>query len=216
MKAGGWLELAMAAATVCGLMLSAGCSSTPSRVEMVEIDPDDAAAQAMAAYDANQDGKLADDELRAVPGILKWKKLYDLDGDGAVSEAEIVARIEKWQRDKLAFCSVAARVELNGRPLRGVEVTLVPEPYLGAGLKPAKGVTNRRGNAALSVAPEDVPEAIKARGISATGVYPGTYRIELKHASTKLPNVTRAGMPLGEEVARDTIDTTIPIDLATR
>lgn len=211
-----WKSLANALLAIGGVAFVAGCSSTPGRVEMVEIDPDDAGVQAMLAYDTNKDGKLADDELRAVPGILKWKRLYDSDADGSVSEAEIVARLEKWQSDKLAFRSISAKVELNGRPVQDVEVTLVPEPYLGPGLKPAKGVTNRRGNASLSVAPEDVPEAIKARGISATGVYPGTYRIELKHAGSKLPDVSRDGMPLGEEVARDTIDTTIRVDLATR
>ncbi|MGD9634269.1 MAG: hypothetical protein AB7G28_20925 [Pirellulales bacterium] len=220
MKSGGWFvskSLSTAAsAWACGLMLLAGCSSTPTRVEMVEIDPDDAAAQAMAAYDANKDGRLADDELRAVPGILKWKQLYDTDGDGAVSQAEIVARIEKWQSDQLAFCSVSANVKLNGKPVKGVEVTLVPEAYLGPGLKRAKGVTNRRGNAVLTVASEDLPEAIKVRGISAMGAYTGTYRIELKHASINLPNVSRDGLQLGEEVARDTIDTTFRLDLATK
>lgn len=192
-----------------------GCSGTPSRVAMVEVDADDAAAHAMAAYDTNKDGKLSDEELRAVPGIHKWKQHYDTDGDGAVAEAEVVARIKKWQSDKLAFRSIGARVELNGRPVPGVEVLLIPEQYLGPAFKAAKGVTNNRGNASLSVAPEDLPTAIKARGIAVEGVYPGTYRIELKRAGGNLPSTSRDGLPLGDEVARDTVDTTIRIDLAT-
>jgi hypothetical protein len=206
--------LAGVLAAACFALL-AGCSSTPSRVEMVDIDPDDAAAQAMSAYDANKDGRLVDDELHAVPGILKWKKLYDSDGDGAVSEAEIVARLEKWQSDKLAFRRLSAKVELDGRPLKGVEVTLTPESYLGPALKPAKGVTNRRGYATLTVSREDMPDAIKARGISISGVYPGTYRIELMRAGSSLTNFSRDGLPLGDEVAQDTVSTTIPIELAT-
>jgi hypothetical protein len=211
----GWMQRTAAGTMFCSLALLVGCSSTPGRVEMADIDPDDAAAQAMSTYDTNKDGKLADNELKAVPGIFKWKTLYDADGDGAVSEAEIVTRIEKWQTDQLAFCTVGANVKLNGKPVKGVEVTLVPETYLGPSLKPARGVTNRRGNAVLSVASEDIPEAIKARGVSATGAYTGTYRIELKHANVKLPSISRDGRQLGEEVARDTIDKTIRIDLAT-
>jgi len=199
-----------------GLAIIASCSKSPSRVEMVDIDPDDAAAQAINTYDTNKDRKLTDDELRAVPGILKWKQHYDTDGDSAVSEEEIVARIEKWQRDQLAFRRLSAKVEIDGRPVKGVEVVFTPESYLGSGVKPARGITNRRGFATLSVSKEDMPEAIKARGIAISGVYPGTYRIELKRAGGILSNVGRDGLPLGEEVAQDTVNTTIPIELATR
>lgn len=211
-----WRQLAWCVVVALSVVIVIGCSSTPARVEMIDIDPDDAAAQAMSAYDTNKDGKLADDELRAVPGILKWKKLYDSDGDGAVSEAEIVARIKKWQSDQLGFRRLSAKVEIDGRPVKGIEVTLTPESYLGPDMKPAKGITNRRGFATLSVSKDDVPEAFKERGVAISGVYPGTYRIELKRAGGNLPSVDRAGVPLGEEVAKDSVGTTIPIELSTR
>jgi hypothetical protein len=193
-----------------------GCSRTPARVEMIDIDPDGAAAEAMGTYDTNKDGKLWDEELRAVPGILKWKKLYDSDGDGMVSEAEIVSRLEKWQGDQLGFRRLSAKVEIDGRPAKGIEVTLTPEAYLGPNMKPARGLTNRRGFATLSVSKDDMPETFKERGANISGVYPGTYRIELTRAGGNLTSVDRAGVPLGEEVAKDAVGTTIPIDLATR
>jgi len=201
---------------VLGLAWLAGCSSTPSRVEMVDIDPDDAAAQAMSQYDANQDGKLADDELRAVPGILKWKLLYDSDGDGAVSEEEIVARLEKWQSDQLGFRAISANVTMNGRPVSGVRISLIPETYLGVAIKPAFGLTNGNGYAVLTVAPEDLPDAIKERGIRFNGVYPGTYKIAIQGDKGKLPDTTRDNLPLGDEIARDTVNSSISIALSSR
>lgn len=211
-----WQKLANAFLAIGGMAFVAGCSSTPGRVEMVEIDPDEAAAQAMVLYDTNKDGNLADDELRAVPGILKWKKLYDADGNGSVSEAEIVARLEKWQSDKLGFRALSTKVTLNGRPVGDVEVKLTPESYLGESLKPARGLTNGSGYATLSVKPDDLPEVIKARGIKVQGVYPGTYRISISHPSGKLPSSGPGGELLGDEVARDTVDSAIPIELSTR
>jgi hypothetical protein len=48
------------------------------------------------------------------------------------------------------------------------------------------------------------------------GVYPGTYKVTLSHPRLKLPIVDRAGLPLGDEIARDTVDSSIKIDLLSR
>src|SRR5262249_4317694 len=93
-------------------------------------------------------------------------------------------------------------------------VELIPESYLGDGFKPASGTTNERGFATLMVAPDDMPAAIKQRGIKVSGVYPGTYKIAVSHPQRKLPTVDDKGLPLGDEVAQDTADSFIEIKLS--
>lgn len=194
----------------------AGCASKPRQVDVIDIDADDAATQAIEAYDTNHDGELTDDELRAVPGILKWKQRYDADSNGSVSEAEIVQRLEKWQTDRLGFLSMSANVHLDGRPVSGATVTLMPEPYLGDAVKPASGITDANGNAVLSVKADDLPEAIKARGLRIGGVYPGTYKITIAKAGQKLPDAGADGLPLGEEISQDTVQTHVEVSLTAR
>ena len=118
---------------------------------MADVDPARAAAQAIASTDKDGDGKLSDVELRAIPGVLKWKQLYDLDADGFVSEDEIVQRLKKWQADKIAFRALSASVKLDGRPVANVRVMLTPEPYLGEAIKPASGTTNELANVNLTI-----------------------------------------------------------------
>ena len=195
---------------------SAGCTGRPSRVDVADIDPSDAAAQAIELYDTDGDERLSDAELREVPGILKWKQLYDLDADNYVAEEEVVQRLEKWRSDKLAFRSISANVKLDGRPLPNVQIVLTPEPYLGDAAKPASGVTNERGYATLAVSPDDLPAAIKERGIKISGVYPGTYKIKLSHPQRRLPGASADGIALVDEIARDTLDTSVEIALSSR
>lgn len=199
-----------------GVVFLTGCSGRPSRVNVAAIDPSDAADQAISTYDKDGDQQLSEVELREVPGILKWRQLYDLNSDKFVSAEEIAQRLEKWKADKLGFRSVSVSVRLDGRPLPNVEVSLAPEPYLGEGIRPATGKTNTFGNASLTVSTDDLPEAIKQRGIKISGIYPGTYKISLSHPSRKLPLVSRDGLPLGDEIALDTAGASFSIDLSSR
>jgi hypothetical protein len=196
------------------LTIVAGCSSRPSGIALIDVDPGKAANAAIEVYDANDDGKLSDDELQSIPGMLKWKQLYDIDSDGFVSESEIERRIQKWLTDKMGFTSLSARVTLDGRQLPHVHILLMPEAYLDDAVKPASGTTNDHGYASLSVAPADMPEAIKMRGAAVSGVYPGIYRISLSHPVITLPDRDASGKPLGTEVSRDTTSTAIDIALA--
>jgi hypothetical protein len=196
-----------------GVALLAGCSGRPAAIAMLDIDPETAASQAIETYDADADSKLSDQELRSVPGIFKWKQLYDLDSDNFITESEIAQRLQKWDSDKMGFRSISANVKRNGRPVANVRVVLTPEPYLGEAVKPASGTTNSHGYASLSVTPDDLPEAIKQRGIHVSGVYPGTYKITLSHPQAKLPDHDHQQVALGDEIARDTVDTSIDIVL---
>jgi hypothetical protein len=211
-----WLAVAGMGLAALGPILLAGCSSQPGRVPVVDVDPWDAAGKAIKLYDSDGDGKLSEAELRSVPGIFKWKQLYDLDSDDFVTAAEIAARLEKWQADKLGLLSMSARVRLNGRPMPGVEVVLTAEPYLGDAVKSASGVTNAQGYTALSVSRDDLPQAIKDRGARIGGVYPGTYKIAVSHPRQRLPETSTDGLPLGDEIGLDTIGTYVDIELSSR
>ena len=196
-------------ALVLSSPLCAGCSSRPKAVEMPGFNPSKAAAKAIEDYDKDGDGKLSDAELKSIPGMFKWKQLYDLDSDGYVSQDEISNRLKKWRADNVAFRFLGAQVTLDGRPLPNAHIVMTPESYLGDSGKVATGTTNERGFASMIVAAEDLPAAIKQRGIKVSGVYLGTYKISVTHPQRELPSVDDKGLQLGDEVARDTVDTSV-------
>ncbi len=182
-----------------------GCSGGPSRVGAVDVDPSSAAAEAMSMYDKNGDNTLDDGELLAVPGILMAKKHYDKDGNGQVSAEEIEARLEQWGEQGLGFRPLTIMIAIDGKPLGDTEVKLIPEPYLGDAVKPATGKTISDGTVSVSVEPEDLPDALKARKKNFYGVTGGTFKIELTSAKQELPAKFNTETTLGVEVALDTI-----------
>lgn len=190
---------------VVALLISLGCSAGPKRVGAVDVDPADAAAAAISTYDSNDDGSLDEEELVAVPGILMAKQHYDKDANGQVSAEEIEARLKQWSEQGLGFRPLTIFIALDGKPLDGAEVRLIPEAYLGEAVKPATGKTISDGSAAVSVSQTDLPEALKARKKNFYGVTGGTYKIELTSATRQLPPKFNTETTLGVEVALDTI-----------
>lgn len=195
----------------CIAALGLGCSGAPSAIEPVDFNPGQASAGAMESYDKDQDGCLNDEEMAAVPGVLKYKDKYDADGNGCVSEAEMAARIESWSDQGVGIRTLLIEVQLEGKPLPGAEVTMTPEVYLGEGPKPATGTTDAGGKAKMSVAPEVLPEDLRKARIR--GVFAGTYRIAVSHPRVDLPDRYREGTALGDEIARDTVGDRILIEL---
>jgi hypothetical protein len=135
-------------AFVVGLALLAGCSGGDTPAGEPEVWPEKAGAQAVADYDTNKDGLLDAKELEPCPGLLGAMKRLDKNGDGHLSADEI--------RDRLAFfqqmgpqTDAAVEVTLDGRPLAGATVTLVPEKFMGPSLKSASTVTNPEGTGYL-------------------------------------------------------------------
>jgi hypothetical protein len=181
----------------------AGCSSRPSAIKPVDIDPDDAGRQAIELYDKTHDGVLSDEELAAVPGIAKYKDLYDQDDDGAVSQDEIATRLNLWSEQGLGFRPLNVVVVVDGRPLSNASLEFVPEPYLGPNVKRATGITDDGGMANLAVAVEDMPPALAHLPID--GVMGGTFKVRVTHPSVKLPPRFNSETELGEEIAFDTI-----------
>ena len=171
-----------------------GCSRTPDRVHPPSFDPGNIGAQALAAYDGDQDGALSTAELEAVPSLQAGISRLDLDRDGRITAAEITARVEVWQELRAGLIPATCTVTQGGKPIRGATVAYIPEDFLGGNVQPAQGTTRSDGRAKLSVAEEHRPSP------AYKGVQPGYYRIEVT-----LPDGGKAdiGSNGGVEVASD-------------
>jgi len=194
-----------------GFMLMAGCTSRPSRVNPVEIDASSASGQAIELYDKDGSGALAGDELNAVPGIKKYLDKYDRDGNQEVTRNEIADRLNDWANQKAGLMGRTYVINLDGRPLAGATVTLVPETYLGENVKPASGTTGPTGLARMTHAEADLPKSANGRAIP--GVKGGTYKVQVTHPSRKIPAKYNTATELGDEIAYDINTTDVAITL---
>jgi hypothetical protein len=188
-----------------------GCSSGASRVNPVEIDASSASSEAIEMYDKDGDGALLGDELNAVPGIKKHLGRYDKDGDKRVTRDEIADRLQDWAGERLALMGRSYIITLDGQPLSGATVTLVPEAYLGANVKTATGVTGPNGLTRMSHAPEDLPKSANGRPIP--GVKGGTFKIQITHPGRQIPEKFNTATELGDEIAYDINPNDAPVTL---
>jgi hypothetical protein len=209
-------DLPAVVACIGACLLLVGCSGGASRVHPVKIDVSSASSEAMELYDKDGDGAISGAELDAVPGIKKYISHYDRDGDKRVTRDEISTRLTDWSNQKLALLGAPLYVRLDGQPLGGATATLVPEPYLGPNVKPATGIVMDNGYVSLSHADEDLPKTSGGRPIP--GVFAGTYKLEITHPNRKIPAKYNTATVLGEEVAYDInqSDDAIPINLTSR
>jgi hypothetical protein len=180
----------------------------------VDVDPGEASRQAIELYDKTHDGVLSDQELAAVPGIAKYKSLYDQDGDGLVRQDEIAARLSLWSEQGLGFRPLNVVVLVDGRPLPNASLEFVPEAYLGPNVKRATGITDDSGMANLAVAVEDMPPELAHLPID--GVMGGTFKVRVTHPSVELPSRFNSETELGEEIAFDTIRERAVVNVKTR
>jgi hypothetical protein len=178
-------------------MLTAGCSRGPSRARPPKIDPATAGALAIKLYDTSGDGELDASELAAAPGVLKALKSFDADSSGKISATEIAARITDWQKDSTGLLVLSAIVQLDGRPLEGATVRLVPEPFLGDDIHPAEATTSDNGQGVLRISAADLPSHLQG----VPGVAVGVYRIEVTHPSQTIPTRYNAKTELGLELS---------------
>ncbi len=184
------------------LLLGAGCNFAPSRVLPPEVDPSSAATAAMQQYDADSDGQLSQEELKKVPGMLKAIEVYDKNADKQISREEIQSRIQARLDSGLGMMAFSCKVEMNGRPLEGAEVKMIPESFQGAALKAAKGTTDASGMAVISIPVEDLPPGDK----DLVGLMqPGLYRVEITHPSAKIGSRYNTDTTLGQELSNETV-----------
>jgi hypothetical protein len=146
-----------------------GCTPRAGgRIEAPSLSPSDAAAQALATYDTNKDGLLDAKELEKCPALLGALDELDKNKDKKLSPDEITAALQEMRDSKIGILSVDCQLLLDGRPLRGATVRLVPEAFLGSSFKPAEGLSQDDGNVMFRTAGYDVD-----------GVPCGFYRIEV-------------------------------------
>jgi hypothetical protein len=163
-------------------------------VALPSYDPDGMARKAMADYDKNNDGKIDSDELASSPALKGALKQVDTDKDGSVSAEEIATRLRLFQSSAIGVRSIGGKVLRDGHGVGGVNVTLVPEPFMGDAIKPASGVSGPDGSVGF-----------QTPGAPAPGVNPGFFRIEASKkdaAGTEtLPARFNSNTTLGVEVS---------------
>jgi EF hand len=173
--------------------LAAGCSGGPKGPPAPKIVPEEAARQALADYDANKDGALDAKELEASPALKGAVAAIDQNGDGRLTADEIAARLTRFQKAGM-MTPLSCEVSLDGEPLAGARVTLVPEKFLGPEVQPAAGTTNAAGSAELTV--EGLPPGM---------VHLGYFRVEVSRKGDGgrelIPPRYNAKTVLGCEVA---------------
>jgi hypothetical protein len=172
-----------------------GCSNAPAPITPPDIDGR-AAEAAIDAYDQNRDRAIDGTEMAKSPGLKSALARLDANHDGKLAADEIDARLSKWRDSQLGLMRLAVIVRLDGQPLRGAQVALAPEKFLGPAVKRASGTTNEQGMVQLRIA--DDPDA--------AGVHPGFYLIEIskKEGNRELiPSRYNAQSELGLEIASD-------------
>jgi hypothetical protein len=174
-----------------------GCSRlSQSSVKPPSVNPNIAADKAIELCDQDGNGLLSASELAACPGLLAALANYDTSGDKQLSRDEIAARLTDMYSHGTGLTPSSCRVTLDGRPLRGAHVRLVPEPFLGGDVKSAEGDTDGSGTAPIGIADSDLPEKLRGAKLMQLGVY----RVEITHPTTKIPAKFNTQTTLGYEL----------------
>lgn len=186
-------------ALLVGLGLSlAGCSRGPAAISVPEVDSGQAAQSAIEFYDKDHDSVLTEAELAACPGILGHLSLYDSDKSGSVSKEEIEKQIAELRSSRVGLTMLSVQLRLDGRPLKGAQVKLIPEKYLGDEVKGAIGTSNQRGLATMDIRDADLPKS--DHGL--LGIHYGTYKIEITHPDVSIPARYNTETTLGYETEK--------------
>jgi hypothetical protein len=174
-----------------------GCGGIAgSSVKPPSVNSKRAADKVIELYDKDSNGLLSVSELTACPALLAALANYDTDGDKQLSREEIVNRLTDMYSQKTGLTQFRCQILLDGRPLRGAHVRLIPEEFLGGDVKAADGDTDGSGTVTLGIADSDLPA--KARGLKLMQL--GVYRVEVTHPPTKIPSKYNTQTTLGYEL----------------
>jgi len=146
----------------------------------------------MLAYDKNKDGRLDSDELFACPAFLTALADFDANQDGGLTADEIAARFRDYIKVQPGLEAWVCTVYLDGQPLAGADVTLVPDPVMGDGFPLVHGRTDAAG----------VAEP-RCDGMPVAGLFCGLYRVEVRrevNGKESLPGRYNSRTELGWEI----------------
>lgn len=181
-----------------GTLLLTGCAASRAPAPLPQVDAADAVRQALAEYDQNKDGVLDARELQRCPALRGAIARIDRDSDGRLSTRELEDRLASFLTGPISAFAFPCEVLLDGRPLAGATMTLVPEKFLGPAFKRASGTTDENGTVNLVL-----------EGLQEDGVYPGYYRVEVSKKNAQgqetIPARFNTQTALGEEVAPDAL-----------
>jgi hypothetical protein len=165
--------------------------------------------------DKNGDGLLTVSELSGLYGNRSsFREGYDLDGDEKLSRDEIASRIDSWQKEGPTRHVVDVTVTLDGSPLAGATVRMVPDFAPGDSSQVEVGQTDATGTAHMEVALEDLSQAL--RNPDYRGVFGSNYKIEVTHSQRKIPARNNVNSELRVDVPRDTARNEVRLDLDSR
>ena len=185
-----------------GLVFLAGCSSEPASPPRFQIDPQQAAQEAVKLYDKNGDGALDLKELAASPPLLellKNLKARSHDHPDSLTAADISGRLAEWLAAPAILLPGSATVYLDGKMLEGATVTYEPEPFLGPSYHCHQGQTDVTGAVLLDAELKDYPGTI----------YVGLYRVRISKmmgGKETIPARYNTETELGREVATNVRD----------
>jgi len=148
----------------------------------------------MDEFDTNKDGNIDAQELEKSPGLKSALSTTDTDKNGGLSEDEIKVRIEGYRQTQLALMPMSFRLTLDGQPLDGAQLRLVPESFMTSAIKTSLGTTSSDGAVSPSVT-----------GLEMRGTQLGIYRIEISKKDATgnelVPAKYNSATSLGQEVA---------------
>lgn len=142
-----------------------GCGG-PRAIPIPAYTPAKMAAEALALYDTNKDGKIDAQELKACSALADGLAAIDTNKDKAIDAGELTERFEGFQKSGVGLIDVRGKVTRGNTPVANVTVELQPEKFMGTVVKPAVGTSTPSGDVIFRVAGEDLP-----------GIQLGYYRI---------------------------------------
>ncbi|MGL4422580.1 MAG: hypothetical protein ACRCZF_18070, partial [Gemmataceae bacterium] len=143
--------------TILGTIGFLGCSSSQKPLDRPSYSPSAAGAAAITEYDTNKNGTIEGAELDACPSLKYALDRIDTNKDKALSADEIATRLQSYISAQIAAVGTTVTVILDGSPMSGANVTLVPEKFMMEAVGSSTGTTDKTGAASITLSDGKAP-----------------------------------------------------------